>query len=62
MKVDIYATVTQKASPISNNNNQPDKYTALIEKLLQLGPNDWPKFQEHLQKTALRQNLSQNLK
>ena len=39
MKHNTYANVPQRASPISNN-NQPDKYRALIEKLVQLGPND----------------------
>ena len=29
MKVNISANVAQKVSPISNNNNQPDKYRAL---------------------------------
>ena len=35
-------------SPI--NNNQFNKYRALIKNLMQLGPNDWPKFQEQLKK------------
>ena len=44
MKVNTYANVAQKVSLISNNNNQPDKYRALIEKLVQLGPKNLPKF------------------
>ena len=50
----IYTNVTQRVSPISNN-NQSDQYRALIEKFVQLGPNDWPKFQQ-LKKTTLNRN------
>ena len=38
MKVYISANVAQKVTLISNI--QPDKYRTLIEKLVQLGPND----------------------
>ena len=48
MKVNAYANVAQKASQFSSNNNQIDK--ALIEKLVQLQPNNWPKFQAKLKK------------
>ena len=33
--------------------NQDNKYRALVEKLIQMEVNDWPKFQEHLKKTTL---------
>ena len=52
MKEIIYTTVAQKTSPISNN-KQPDKYKTLIEKLIQLGLNDWLKFQKQLRKMHL---------
>ena len=43
VKVNTYANAAQRASSISNNNSQPDKYKIiLIKKLVQLGPNDWP--------------------
>ena len=49
MKVNTFANVAQKVRPISNdNNNQSDKNRTLIKKLMQLEPNDWPKFQEKL--------------
>ena len=35
---------------IINNNNQLDQYRAFIEKLVQLGLNDWLKFQEQPKK------------
>ena len=51
---DSNMNVTQKLSSVNsttnNNNNQLDKYKALIEKLLQLGPNDWLNFQVQLKK------------
>ena len=50
MKDNTYANVALKASPISYNNNQIDEYRTLINKLGQLGPNNWPKFQDHLKK------------
>ena len=47
---------TQKTSSLSKNNSnnyQPDKYRALIEKLLHLRPIDWPKFLEQWKKLHL---------
>ena len=41
-----YASVARKA----DRTNDDTKYTTLVEKLLQLKANDWPKFLEHLQK------------
>ena len=41
MKVNTYATVVRRANSISNINQQ-DNYRALVEKQIQLGPNDWP--------------------
>ena len=38
--------MAQKVNPINQNN----KYKALVKKQIQLEPNDWPKFQKHLQK------------
>ena len=42
----------------SQSQQQLDKYKTLIEELLQLGPNDWPKFQDQLKKTAPSSKLS----
>ena len=39
-----YASVAQRADTISQDN----RYRALIEKLIPLEPNDWPKFQEQV--------------
>ena len=39
-----YTSVVQRADTI----NQDNKYRALMEKLIQLELNDWPKFWEHL--------------
>ena len=41
-----YASVARKA----NRTNDDTKYRTLVEKLLKLEANDWPKFQEHLKK------------
>ena len=41
-----YASVAQKADKI----NDDTKYRTLVEKLIKLEANDWPKFQEHLKK------------
>ena len=41
-----YATVARRADRI----NDDTKYRTLVEKLLKLEANDWPKFQEHLKK------------
>ena len=52
MKEKITVNITQKASSIiSTNNNRLDKYRAL-KKLMQIGPNNWPKFQEQFKKLA----------
>ena len=47
LMVSTYATVVQRVNPIKNR-IQPDNYKALIEKLIQLEPNDRPKFWEQL--------------
>ena len=47
MKENTYAIVAWRMSLISNN-KQLDKYKALIEKLIQLGASNWPKFQKLL--------------
>lgn len=50
MKGHSYANVSQKTNPIrNNNNNKTEKYRAFI---VQLGPNDQPKFQELLKRTC----------
>ena len=41
-----YASIARRMNTIIQEN----KYRALIEKLIQLEPNDWPRFQEHLNK------------
>ena len=41
-----YASVARKA----DRTNEDTKYRTLVEKLLKLEANDWPKFQEHLKK------------
>ena len=43
-----YASVARRA----NTTNDDNKYRTLVEKLIQLETNDWPKFQEHLKKTT----------
>ncbi len=35
------------------SSNQPDNYRSLLEKLIQLEPNNWQKFQELLKKLHL---------
>ena len=42
-----YASVARRA----DRTNDDTKYRTLVEKLLKLEANDWPKFQEHLKKT-----------
>ena len=39
-----YASVSRRA----NSTNEDTKYRRLVEKLLQLETNDWPKLQEQL--------------
>ena len=41
-----YASVARRA----NTTNQGNKYRMILEKLIQLEANDWPKFSEHLKK------------
>ena len=53
MKENTYANVAQRASSKGNNNNQADDYKYFIEKLMQLGPNNWPKFQEQPKKNVI---------
>ena len=50
MKDNIYTNLTPVSPLSSTNNYQLDKYKAIIEKLLQQGPNDKPNFQNQLQK------------
>ena len=50
VKDNTYANIAQRAKPISNNYNQPDKEKAIIKFNVQLGPNDCPHFQELLKK------------
>ena len=40
--------------------NQENEYRALVEKRIQLEPNDWPKFQDHLKNTYTRPNFSKH--
>ena len=46
MRENSYAPVAQRV----DTTNQDNKYRTLVEKLIQLEANDWPKFQEHLKK------------
>ena len=50
-----YASVSRKSDTI----NQENKYRALVEKLIQLEPNDWPNFRSHL-KNYTRPNFSKH--
>ena len=52
MGENTYNSVAWRADSIWQS-NQVDKYKALMEKLIQLEPNDWPKFQEHLKNLHL---------
>ena len=47
IRENIYAFVARRVNPIRNG-NQHDNYRALVEKLIHLEPNDWPKFQKQL--------------
>ena len=49
MKENTYAVATRRTSSISND-KQSEKYKARIEKLIQLVPSDWPKFQEQFRR------------
>ena len=44
-----YASVARRA----DRTNEDNKYRTLVEKLIQSGANDWPKFPEHLKKIHL---------
>ena len=46
MAENTYVSVAQRVDPI----NQDNKYRALVEKLIHFELNDWPNFQEHLNK------------
>ena len=41
-----YASIARKM----DTTNQDNKYRRLVEKLIQLEANDWPKFRKHLKK------------
>ena len=55
MGENIDASVVRIVDPV----NQENTYRALVEKLIHLKPNDWPKFQEH-QKNYPRPNFSKH--
>ena len=46
MEESSYASVAQRA----DRTNDDTKYRTLVEKLIKLEANDWPKFQDHLKK------------
>ena len=50
-----YATVAQ----ISDTVNQNNRYIALVKKLIQLEPNDWPKLHEQLKNLHLAELQTQ---
>ena len=43
MKENIYATLTWRANVVDMN-KEPDRFKALVEKLLKLGLSNWPEF------------------
>ena len=49
IKGNAYANAAHRSSPVSNNNEE-----ILIEKLVQLEPNNWPNFQEQPKKKKTR--------
>ena len=49
MRESSYASVAQRA----DRTNDDNKYRTLVQKLIKLEANNWPKFQEHLEKTTL---------
>ena len=51
MEESTYASVVRKKYHIRQS-NQEGKYIALMERLIQLEPKDWPKFQAQLKKPA----------
>lgn len=54
MKGHSHANVVQKVNSLgSNRNNNANKRRTLIERLVQLGPNNWPRFQELLKGTCM---------
>ena len=60
MKEETYSQITSGYTP-SNITNQNSKYEILINKLLQLGPNDWPKFINEI-KPTLSTNITHTIK
>ena len=48
MEKNTYASVAQRVDPI----HQDNKYRAMVEKLIQLEKNDWPKIQKHLKNST----------
>ena len=48
MEENTYSSVVQRINQ-TRQINQVDKYTAFEEKLIQLKPNDWQKFQVQLE-------------
>ena len=60
MKVNTYANVVQKASPISNKNNCTDQYRALIENYSQLKSNKNKKNPQQTQ-NYFPQNINRKL-
>ena len=55
MGKNTYTSVARTVDPI----NQDNKYRALVEKLIQLEPSDWLKFQKH-QKIYTQLNFSEH--
>ena len=52
MGENTYASVAWRVDPIRQS-NQENRYKAMMEKLIQLKPNNLPKFQEHLKNLHL---------
>ena len=55
MRESSSASVTRRV----DRTNDDNKYRTLVEKLIKLGTNDWPKFQEHLKNYA-RSNFTKH--
>ena len=49
MGENTYASVAQRVDP-TRHSDKVNKYRALVEKVIQLEPNNGPKFQKHLTK------------
>lgn len=56
LKSNTYAEATQKTSPSRQQNETNDQYRKLIEKLVKLDQNEWPKFQENLKELYSNMN------